>query len=110
MAGPHGTESLAAACSTGGLQQQQNRGQRQKLFAERVMPPAVSYSSFSDRGRRRKNTAGVASVAKAMAPEFGLLGSLVPTEAEFRSVASFAIVDSFFAVHLIVWNDDLTLN
>lgn len=81
--GGHGTESLAAAtaaCSTGRLQRQ-----RQKLVAERVpshMPSAL------DRPRRRKGTAGVASVAKAMAPpEYAFaIGSLVPTEAEFREV------------------------
>lgn len=88
--GGHGAPESLAACSarvakptttaTSGVLP------RQKLFSHMPQQQAVVYSSSErERGRRRKGTAGVASVAKAMVPEFGFgLGSLVPTEAEFR--------------------------
>lgn len=93
--GGHGTESFAAnvsvarAGSRGGLQ----RPASQKLFAEGVtssMPSLVcstSERSAVENVRRRKGSAGVASVAKAMPPalEFGFR-TLLPTEAEFRDV------------------------
>jgi hypothetical protein len=84
--GGHGTESLASSrASPAGLQ----RPARQKLFAESVTNMPALVCSTSERTvelvRQQKRTAGVASVAKAMAPasEFGFR-ALIPTEAEFR--------------------------
>lgn len=97
--GGSGTESITAcsaratsATTAAGLQQRP--AARQKLFAERVTHnsmPAALVASTSERTaelvQRRKGTAGVASVAKAMTPvsEFGF-HTLVPSEAEFREV------------------------
>ncbi|KAG0562530.1 hypothetical protein KC19_9G153700 [Ceratodon purpureus] len=89
--GGHGTESLASCAAARATPAGLQRPGRQKLYAESVTHMPAVLCSTSERTaelvRRRKGTAGVASVAKAMAPasEFGFR-TLIPTEAEFREV------------------------